>query len=77
MTRDDQWKYVWRHPDGPNELYDMATDPGERHNCAGDPASAAIEAQQRARIAAFFERYADPQYDLWRGGRSKAGRLVP
>ena len=25
------------------------------------------------RLDAFFSRYADPEYDLWKGGRSKAG----
>jgi len=30
----------------------------------------------RERIEAFFNRYADPEFDLWRGGRSKAGRPV-
>ena len=23
MVRNDRWKYTWRHPDGPNELYDI------------------------------------------------------
>ena len=29
MIRNDRWKYPWRHPDGPDELYDMQADPGE------------------------------------------------
>ena len=76
LVRDERWKYTWRHPDGPDELYDMRRDPGEHHNRAGDPDCAAVVAQMRRKIDAFFERYADPRYDLWRGGRSKAGRLI-
>ena len=28
------------------------------------------------RLNDFFARYADPQYDIWKGGKSKAKRLV-
>jgi hypothetical protein len=27
------------------------------------------------RLEAFFKEYADPQYDMWHGGKSKAKRL--
>ena len=30
----------------------------------------------RTLIQGFYGEYADLQYDLWAGGRSKAGRLV-
>ena len=76
MVRDDTWKYVWRYPDGPDELYHMPSDPGERINKAGAADCAAVVEGLRAKIAAFFARYADPAYDVWQGGRSKAGRLV-
>jgi arylsulfatase A-like enzyme len=71
--RAERWKYVARHPDGPFELYDMATDPGERVNLYGQPRQATVQRQMAARLDAFFAKYADPQYDLWHGGRSKAG----
>lgn len=76
MARTDRWKYTWRFPAGPDELYDMRNDPGERCNLAADPQCAPIIENMRQRIQKFFDRYADPQYDLWRGGRSKAGRLA-
>jgi arylsulfatase A-like enzyme len=76
MVRSDRWKYAWRFPAGPDELYDMQADPGERNNLAGDPKYERVAAEMRGEIEAFFARYADPQYDLWRGGRSKAGRLA-
>jgi arylsulfatase A-like enzyme len=76
MIRTDVWKYTWRHPDGPDELYDMQKDPGERSNLAADQAMAQVISDLRDRIQAFFDRYADLEFDLWKGGRSKAGRAV-
>jgi arylsulfatase A-like enzyme len=69
MVRTDRWKYTWRNPAGPNELYDMENDPGERENKAGDVEWSEVERDLRGRIAAFFDRYADPEYDLWKSGR--------
>ena len=74
--RTDAWKYVARHPDGPFELYDMKADPRERFNLFGQPVHREIQLQLVARLGEFFQRHADPQYDVWKGGRSKAGRLV-
>jgi arylsulfatase A-like enzyme len=71
-TRDS--KYVSRFPDGPNELYDLKADPDERHNLVDQPARAEQKAELSSRLTKFFDRYADPQYDLSRGGRSKAAR---
>jgi arylsulfatase A-like enzyme len=76
MIRNDRWKYTWRFPDGPDELYDMQSDPGETQNLANDIGSEAVIREMREQIAAFFMKYADPQYDVWRGGRSKAGRII-
>jgi arylsulfatase A-like enzyme len=71
-----RWKLVQRHPDGPDELYDLLDDPGERRNLIDEPDHADIRASLRTRLQDFFRRYADPQYDLWREGRSKAGRIL-
>ena len=73
--RTDRWKYVARHPDGPYELYDMQTDPRERFNLYGQPTVAEKQRELADQLDAFFARHADPQYDVWKGGRSKAGRL--
>jgi len=76
-VRTEKWKYVARRsPDGPTELYDMASDPHERFNLFGQPELASVQKQMAAKLDAFFEEYADPQYDIWKGGRSKARRLV-
>ncbi|MHC4511328.1 MAG: sulfatase family protein, partial [Planctomycetota bacterium] len=69
------WKYVERYPDGPHELYDLRTDPGERFNLFGQPQQADIQKHLRARLYEFFDRYADPKYDLWQGGGSKTHLL--
>ena len=74
--RTDRWKLVKRHPSGPHELYDMQTDPRERMNLFGQPGTDAVRSGLEEQLTAFFEKYADPQYDLWKGGRSKAKRLV-
>ena len=70
--RDDDWKYVARHPNGPNELYDKRRDPQERFNLYGQAAQAAKQEEMARRLNEFFAKYADPQYDIWKGGRSKA-----
>ena len=76
MIRTADWKYTRRFPDGPDELYHLAVDPGERKNLAGAPEHATIEKEMARRLAAFFDRYADPKFDLWRGGGSKTRQLL-
>lgn len=75
-VRTDRWKLVWRHPEGPHELYDMRADPAERFNCFGQPGTERVKAELQAKLEAFFSAYADPQYDIWKGGRSKAKRVT-
>jgi arylsulfatase A-like enzyme len=65
------WKYVVRFPDGPNELYDLKADPGERENLVGRAEHAETHRQLARRLDEFFDKYTDPKYDLKRGGRSK------
>jgi arylsulfatase A-like enzyme len=69
--RTAQWKYVSRFPDGPNELYDLKADRGEANNLVDQPAQAVVREQLARRLDEFFDRYADPKYDLKRGGKSK------
>jgi len=74
-VRTERWKYTWRNPAGPDDLYDMIDDPGERWNRVSDPDCVQTVADHRARIERFFDRYADPRWDLWQDGGTKAGRL--
>jgi arylsulfatase A-like enzyme len=74
-VRTESWKYVARVPNGPFELYDLRVDPQERFNLYGQPGTEAVRHELAQRLEQFFARYADPQYDLWKEGRSKASRL--
>jgi arylsulfatase A-like enzyme len=73
--RTDSWKLVMRHPQGPHELYDVQRDAQERFNLYGQPSMEEIRGDLQSKLTAFFKKYADPQYDIWQGGRSKARRI--
>jgi arylsulfatase A-like enzyme len=76
-VRTEDWKYVARRePEGPTELYDMANDPNERFNLYGQAQYVSIQREMAEELSRFFDEYADPQYDIWKGGRSKARRLL-
>ncbi len=70
QTRD--WKYTKRFLASPDELYNLTRDPDERHNLAGDPGHQAMVKEMESRLNEFFDRYADPRYDIWHGGTAKA-----
>lgn len=70
QTRD--WKYTKRFLAAPNELYNLAQDPDETRNLADDPESQTVRNELDARLTAFFDRYADPRFDIWNGGTAKA-----
>lgn len=63
MIRTHDWKYVARYPAGPDELYDLRTDPGEEQNRIDDPACADVIAAMREEMDAWFDRYVDPAFD--------------
>ncbi|MGC9347193.1 MAG: sulfatase family protein [Anaerolineae bacterium] len=70
------WKLVRRHPYGPDELYDLRRDPGERVNLIHDAGSRKVVSELTGQLTTLFGRYSTPEFDLWAGGRSKAGRPV-
>lgn len=70
--RTETMKWIEREGDEVDELYDLATDPDELHNLADDAASAPKKADLKKQLDAFFNQNATPEFDLWRGGRSKA-----
>ena len=73
--RTENAKYVHRFPEGPFELYDLAADPHEKVNLYGQPSQAELQQALTTELTEFFDQYADPQYDLYRGGTSKARLL--
>ena len=58
-----QLKLVWRGEEGPNELYDLAADPGERTNQYDNPAYAEKIAVLRDKLLGWFETYVNPAFD--------------
>ena len=80
MLRTREWKYVHRYPYGPNELYDLTSDPDERQNLAGEPGQAHRIREMRQQLAEWFARYADPAMDgaaLPVTGQGQATRISP
>ena len=67
-----RWKFVERMFGDPPELYDLASDPDENDNLAGNPEYADVIQELDARLDQFFERYSVDEYDVWNGGTAKA-----
>lgn len=75
-VRTEDWKYIERIHQQPNELYDLKSDPGERNNLYGNKEHAKAQQQMKSRLDQFFKQYADPKWDLWNGGKSKTGLIT-
>ncbi|SBT65762.1 Arylsulfatase A [Micromonospora sediminicola] len=60
MLRTRDWKYVHRLPDGPHELYDLASDPDEATNLVDDPRRSGRVAELRGLLDDWFERHGEP-----------------
>jgi arylsulfatase A-like enzyme len=65
------WKHLQKEF-GPALLYDVESDPGQDQNLFGQPRYEGIVNELDQKLAAFFDRYADPKYDLWKGGKTKS-----
>ena len=74
--RTNEWKYIERFRQEPNELYDLRADPEELNNLIDKPAHAETQRKLRDQMHAYFDRVADPKWDLWKGGTSKTGHMV-
>ncbi len=57
MIRTEEWKYVYRHSYGPNELFNLVEDPDERNNLAGDGDYEDLTAELKAQMDEWFARY--------------------
>ena len=70
--------YWQRHPElGENVLFDLTVDPGQRHDVASEDAYVDARRQLDKQVTEFFERFSDPNYDLWKGGNVKGFSLSP
>ncbi len=63
MIRTEDWKYVYRHAHGPDDLFDLRSDPDERRNLAEDPEHADVKSELRRRLFDWFAQYAIPEKD--------------
>ncbi len=72
MRRIENTKYDFKH-----ELYDLVSDPDERKNLAQDPEYADMVAELSTRLDEFFTDYANPRWDLWKGGVVKSNSTRP
>lgn len=71
--RTKDWKYIKRFKGlGPEELYDIKNDPDELINLAGDPMYADIKKKLEKLLDDFYKKYANPKFDLWKGGTCKS-----
>ena len=71
-VRTAEWKYVERLGQEPRvELFDLNADPEELNNLAGKDIHSRIQTRLQKRLHQWFEQHADPEWDLWKGGRSK------
>ena len=80
--RTPAWSYFKRFPDSKkypltDELYNLTSDPDERVNLAGNKEYQKTEKELSNKITTFFGTYADPKYDLWRGGKPKSNTSRP
>ena len=76
MIRTREWKLVHRYPDGPDELYDLVNDPGERDNRIDEPALQALRQALQARLTHWFDCYVDPALDGSREDVRGGGQLT-
>jgi len=63
MIRSKEYKYIHRYPYGPNELYNLKTDPDEDTNLFDDEKSKDIVVEMKKMLDQWFYRYVDPELD--------------
>ncbi len=63
MIRGRRFKYVVRYPYGPNELYDLETDPKETKNLLKEGGFEELEHDMRLRLENWFAKYVNPEID--------------
>jgi len=60
MIRTPRYKLVRRYPDGPDDLFDLETDPNETTSLSGREEYTQVEAELRWKLEAFYSRHEDP-----------------
>lgn len=62
---------------GENALYDMQSDPQQKHNLIERSALQGVVKVLDAKVDAFFKRHSVIKYDLWQGGIAKGSVMRP
>ncbi len=76
MIRTSKWKLTVRYPYGPDELYNMESDPEERENVIHIPGNGPVIKGLEKKLSAFFAQYIDPKWDRWNGGATKGNEIM-
>lgn len=74
MIRTEEWKYVYRHAHGPDDLFHLAEDPEERVNLAADPGYQEMRRELLGMLDEWFGRYVIPERDGLRERSEEASR---
>ncbi|HHN46005.1 MAG TPA: DUF4976 domain-containing protein [Planctomycetes bacterium] len=75
MVRTRDWKYVHRYPYGPNELYNLAEDPGETRNLVDNASCGRTLAELREKLADWFQKYVNSEIDGTKEPVTGAGQI--
>jgi len=60
MIRTPEFKLVRRYPDGPDDLFDLANDPGETLNLADDPRYTETRSKLLVQLESWYAQHDDP-----------------
>jgi arylsulfatase A-like enzyme len=75
MVRTRRWKYVW-NATAEDELYDLAADPAELVNLAGEAVHAGELRGLRAQLVAWMAETKDLLLNQWTKGQLLEGRKI-
>ncbi len=74
MVRTEEWKYVYRHSYGPDELYNLIDDPDERNNLIEKKEYKEIVEELKKKMDEWFSRYVIPSRDGLKENGSQMGQ---
>ncbi len=75
--RTKDWVYAMRFQGSASyplsdELYNLQRDPMEKNNLSTQPEYRKVVSDLQEKLTTHFERFAEPAYDLWKGGTAKS-----
>jgi len=75
MIRNEEWKYVYRHSYGPDELYNLVDDPDERKNLIEKREYKEIVEELKKKMDEWFSKYVIPTRDGLKENGSQMGQI--